>query len=189
MFVKKWMWRVLKELRPQGNSLQSVAAYASVTGVKRIPSLVALFATRWPNIPKPAFAVFVLAVIAIPMYNANTAWRTLLQLFVLNPALAAAIGGILIHVVQNPYRILNVTPVVWLGQISYSLYLWQQPFMHSAKDPSPPLRSGLLWAMAVACVSYYLVERPLLRYRDSHVPRARRHADQADDRLSGVSLV
>jgi peptidoglycan/LPS O-acetylase OafA/YrhL len=126
--------------------------------------LAAVFAARWPRIRKPAFAACVLAVILIPLYDANTAMRTLFQLCILNPILIAAIAGILIHVVQNPYRILNIAPVVWLGQISYSLYLWQQPFM----NPDSPLRYGIFGALAMACVSYYLVERPFLRYRDGH---------------------
>jgi peptidoglycan/LPS O-acetylase OafA/YrhL len=127
--------------------------------------LVAVFATRWPRISRPVFAVLVLAVIAIPQFPARSALRTLFELFVLNAALNLAIAGILIHVVQNPYRVLNIAPVVWLGQISYSLYLWQQPFL----DPHSPRRYGLLWAMGMACASYYLVERPVLRYRENHM--------------------
>jgi peptidoglycan/LPS O-acetylase OafA/YrhL len=127
--------------------------------------LAAVFATRWPRIPRPVFAAFVLAVMVIPLYEADTPLRTLLLLLVLNPILTVAITGILIHVVQNPYRILNIAPVVWVGQISYSLYLWQQPFM----NPDSPLRYGIFGALGMACVSYYLVERPLLRYRDGHV--------------------
>ena len=136
----------------------------SVADSLAVGCLAALFATRWPRIPKPVFAALVLTVIMIPFYPATTAWRTLLLLFVLNPIMIAAIGGILIHVVQNPYRILNIAPVVWVGQISYSLYLWQQPFT----NPASPMRYGLFWAIGMACVSYYLVERPLLRYRDGH---------------------
>ncbi len=104
-------------------------------------------------------------MIVIPLYDASSALRTLLLLFVLNPILTAAIAGILIHVVQNPYRILNIAPVVWVGQISYSLYLWQQPFM----NPRSPLRYGIFAALGMACLSYYLVERPFLRYRDGQV--------------------
>ena len=127
--------------------------------------LAAVFIARWPRISRPVFAALVAAVILIPLYVADTPGRTLFLLFVLNPLHSAAVGGILIHVVQNPYRILNIAPVVWLGQISYSLYLWQQPFT----NPDSPMRFGLLWALALACVSYYLVERPLLRYRDRRV--------------------
>jgi len=127
--------------------------------------LAAVFAKRWPRIPRYVFAAFVLAVAVIPLYDANTASRTFLLLFVVNPLLIVAIAGILIHVVQNPYRILNIAPVVWVGQISYSLYLWQQPFT----NPESPLRYGIFGALGMACLSYYLVERPLLRYRDGHV--------------------
>ena len=31
--------------------------------------------------------------------------------------------------VRMQYRILNWSPVVWLGTLSYSFYLWQQPFL------------------------------------------------------------
>lgn len=128
--------------------------------------LVAVFATRWPKIPKVLFASLVILMIAIPKFSGTTTSRTVLILFILNPLLDAAIAGILIHVVQNPYRILNLAPVVWLGQISYSLYLWQQPFVNAAS----PMRFGILAAIGMACFSYYLIERPLLRYRDGRVP-------------------
>jgi peptidoglycan/LPS O-acetylase OafA/YrhL len=128
--------------------------------------LVALFATRWPRIPKVLFAFLIVLMIAIPKFSGTSTSRTLLILFILNPLLDAAIAGILIHVVQNPYRVLNIAPVVWLGQISYSLYLWQQPFVNAAS----PMRFGILAALGMACFSYYLIERPLLRYRDARVP-------------------
>src|SRR5208282_3888151 len=127
--------------------------------------LAAVFIARWPRISRPVFAALVAAVILIPLYVADTPGRTLFLLFVLNPLHSAAVGGILIHVVQNPYRILNIAPVVWVGQISYSLYLWQQPFL----NPDSPLRYGIFGALGMACLSYYLVERPFLRYRDGQV--------------------
>jgi peptidoglycan/LPS O-acetylase OafA/YrhL len=133
--------------------------------------LLATFAARWPAIRKPAFILFILAALAIPFYDADTARRTLLLLFVLNPILTFSLAGILVHVVQNPYRILNIAPVVWVGQISYSLYLWQQPFM----NPASPLRFGIFGAIGMACLSYYLIEQPLLRYRDA---QAKIHAEQ-----------
>jgi peptidoglycan/LPS O-acetylase OafA/YrhL len=153
LFYFKWIHRL------GGVTLPSVADNLAVG------CLMAVFAARWPRISRPLFAACVLAVIAIPQYDADTAWRTLFLLLVLYPIMTFAIAGILIHVVQNPYRILNIAPVVWLGQISYSLYLWQQPFM----NPGSPMRYGLLWAIGLACMSYYLVERPLLRYRDGRV--------------------
>lgn len=69
------------------------------------------------------------------------------------------------------FRVLNLRPMVWLGQLSYSVYLWQQIF---CADPgrfgweSPWFQSFYLWipaALAVASASYYLLERPLLALR------------------------
>jgi peptidoglycan/LPS O-acetylase OafA/YrhL len=131
-----------------------------------IGCLISIFRTRWPKTPKSVAALLLAAGIAIPLYRVTSAAGTLCVLFLLKPILTAAIGGILIHVVQNPYWILNFAPVVWLGQISYSLYLWQQPFMHAADDPVPASRYGIFGALAIACGSYYLIERPRLRYRD-----------------------
>jgi peptidoglycan/LPS O-acetylase OafA/YrhL len=107
-------------------------------------------------------ALMLLALVLIPLYAADSRLRTLFMLFILSPILHFSIAGILLHVVQHPYRLLNLAPVVWLGNISYSLYLWQQPFF----NPSSPSRYGVLWAIGLACVSYYLVEKPMLRARD-----------------------
>jgi peptidoglycan/LPS O-acetylase OafA/YrhL len=70
------------------------------------------------------------------------------------------------------YRLLNSKPVVWLGLLSYSLYVWQELFLSWAAGPklaaSPAYDWRVWWvpAVACACVSYYLVERPILRFKD-----------------------
>jgi len=58
---------------------------------------------------------------------------------------------------------LNITYVVWLGKISYSLYLWQQPFFFA--PPGQPAYK-LLIGVVLACLSYYFVERPFLELRE-----------------------
>jgi peptidoglycan/LPS O-acetylase OafA/YrhL len=63
-------------------------------------------------------------------------------------------------------RILNAAPLVFVGLISYSLYLWQQVFLNreSASIFSAfPL--NLILAVSAALASYYIVERPSLRFR------------------------
>jgi peptidoglycan/LPS O-acetylase OafA/YrhL len=50
------------------------------------------------------------------------------MLFVLCRSCIARLPDLVLHVIQSPYRILNLAPLVWLGRISYSLYLWQEPF-------------------------------------------------------------
>jgi peptidoglycan/LPS O-acetylase OafA/YrhL len=81
------------------------------------------------------------------------------------------IGLIIDRVVRFPTmpvaQLLNATPMAFVGTLSYSLYLWQQPVIN---------RQGHLWihrfpqnvllAAGAALVSYFLVERPVLAWRD-----------------------
>jgi peptidoglycan/LPS O-acetylase OafA/YrhL len=90
----------------------------------------------------------------------------------LTPLIHVGIALTLDHCIRRRYWILNTAPVVWCGTVSYSLYLWQQPFLISAAKvsgaPAPWERFPQNFAFAVAfgCLSYYLVERPLLRSRE-----------------------
>ncbi len=72
--------------------------------------------------------------------------------------------------IRNPAgrfgRLLNSAPLVFIGTISYSLYLWQQLFLnrHSASvTASFPLNLAL--AVGAALLSYYLIEQPSLGLR------------------------
>jgi len=58
---------------------------------------------------------------------------------------------------------LNARAVAFVGVLSYSLYLWQQPFLRAGHAMRFPFSIVLIGAVAVA--SYYLVERPVLRLR------------------------
>lgn len=63
-------------------------------------------------------------------------------------------------------RILSWSPIAFLGVLSYSLYLWQQPFVNRYSSSTLahfPL--NCLLAFAAALVSYYAVERPFLRLK------------------------
>ncbi len=66
-------------------------------------------------------------------------------------------------------RLLTNRVVVGLGVLSYSLYLWQEPFtVNGALGPvfiwnSFPV--NVIVAVAFALLSYYAVERPLMRFR------------------------
>lgn len=80
---------------------------------------------------------------------------------------AAAIIWRFMHVQSGlPYRILNLKPVMWIGTLSYSLYLWQEPFLNSwVQDwyASFPLNIALTFICAV--ISYDMIERPFLNMR------------------------
>ena len=64
-------------------------------------------------------------------------------------------------------QVLNWRPLAWLGSISYSLYLWQQPFLapggHGLLHLLP---IAILLSVLFAWASFHLIERPFLRLRD-----------------------
>jgi peptidoglycan/LPS O-acetylase OafA/YrhL len=63
--------------------------------------------------------------------------------------------------------LLNSKPAVVIGVLSYSIYLWQQPFLSPYSDglfTQGPL--NLLGIAVMAAISYLLVERPLLQIKD-----------------------
>ncbi|MBM4381663.1 MAG: hypothetical protein FJ086_20540 [Deltaproteobacteria bacterium] len=66
-------------------------------------------------------------------------------------------------------RVLASGAARWLGALSYSLYLWQQPLLVT-REPSWGWARELPWALgltlALGALSYFLVERPVLRWRD-----------------------
>ena len=60
-------------------------------------------------------------------------------------------------------RVLNWAPLRHVGMISYSLYLWQQMFLGPFHEPSR--LSMVFAAFACAELSYWVVERPSMRFR------------------------
>ena len=65
--------------------------------------------------------------------------------------------------------LLSWMPLRKLGQWSFSIYLWQQPFYLAAHDDSVRGRM-LALALAIGCglASYFLVERPARAYLNTH---------------------
>ena len=98
-----------------------------------------------------------------------------------------AVAAILAHVVASPAaplaRVLALPPLVWLGRISYGVYLWHWPLYLLLTSQRTGLAGpGLLAAriaatLAAATVSYLLLEQPIRTgrwpLRRSDRPRAR----------------
>jgi len=63
-------------------------------------------------------------------------------------------------------RALNWKPIAFVGVLSYSLYLWQQPFLDRHSNAwVNAFPQNLVLAVAAALASYLLLEKPLLRLR------------------------
>ena len=106
-------------------------------------------------------------------------WCVLVALYVgciaMRPPLAMAFEAVLIPLilagtVLRPEmfigRLLETRVFRWVGRLSYSLYLWQTPFM-APTVPSPlgslqlfPL--NVIGLIATAAASYYVIERPMI---------------------------
>jgi len=75
-------------------------------------------------------------------------------------------------------RFLALPVVAWLGLVSYGIYLWQTGALtwligRGADGFVPLLLLGFVLTVACAAASYYVVERPILRFKD---PRRKRRA-------------
>jgi peptidoglycan/LPS O-acetylase OafA/YrhL len=80
-----------------------------------------------------------------------------------------------------PRRILGHPLLAWVGLVSYGVFLWHQPLMtpllnHGGDTiiPGMPFVSLLVSlgavSLAIAAASYYVVERPILRFKDRRRP-------------------
>ncbi|HUA16156.1 MAG TPA: acyltransferase [Verrucomicrobiae bacterium] len=149
--------------------------FPAVADVLAIGCLLAICESRLPRIRSVWALAMMGAVAVVPAYWGMLHFHiTAGLLFVLWPILHLSIAGLLLHVVRRPYWMLNVRAVMWLGKISYSLYLWQQLFVFG-EHPRPWYLAGV--ALVMAAGSYYLIEQPMLRQRE------RRSAERRQQRM------
>ena len=91
-------------------------------------------------------------------------WHSATSAFAALAVLGIALGGPLTR------ALFENRVMVWLGTISYSIYLWHYPIAQWVKPPLDAMQAGLAGYMlaavtltiAASAVSYYLVERPFL---------------------------
>jgi peptidoglycan/LPS O-acetylase OafA/YrhL len=82
--------------------------------------------------------------------------------------LALMLASTLIVTEGLSYRALNLRPLVWIGSISYSIYIWQQVFLLHLPGDMPLGRLNvfpmdLVCVVGVAWASFHLLEGPSIR--------------------------
>lgn len=138
----------------------------------------AVIAWNWPGVTKfivrHTVPVFVFSTILIVLPYAARGIDGLGIETVFAPSLQAC-GFILLILASTakpeflPFRPLNTGPIVWLGVISYSLYLWHSLFTSDLlSNCGVPQDLWIFISIAVAAASYHLLESPLLRLRKSY---------------------
>jgi hypothetical protein len=93
--------------------LGSLPAYADQLA---IGCLLAVLAPRLPKISGFAALAMIGAVFVIEWFPATSHARTIFMLFILRPLLDASLAGLVLHVTQVPYQLLNWSPDAWLGR-------------------------------------------------------------------------
>lgn len=119
--------------------------------------------TGWPAIPIAAACIGIgygAALVSRPV--AYVAGQSLANLGILL---------LLLHVITRPRgfagRLLNTGPMVAMGVLSYSLYLWQEPFLYfrgTGWATAFPQNIALTFVAAICC--HRLVERPFLAIKE-----------------------
>jgi peptidoglycan/LPS O-acetylase OafA/YrhL len=143
------------------------------------PAQVASTLTRRPWLP----ALAGLACILVPyiperLAGTETVDRPAILVEFGNTLQAAGFTILLLQSILLPaaglYRVLNWKPVVQIGVLSYSIYIWQQMFV-----PCPwPRLYAVWWAgpwllllLLAAATSYWAMELPLLKLRNAFRPK------------------
>jgi peptidoglycan/LPS O-acetylase OafA/YrhL len=110
-------------------------------------------AKRWSKgLSIPALAVVLFCVVRFhwlpPLYE--------------SVCIAVLLAASTLHPKALPSRMLSLRPLMFLGTISYSLYVWQEPFMAAGSAVAPAIMFGIALPVVALC-SYYWIERPGMR--------------------------
>ena len=146
---------------------QGLEWFPAAMGALATGCLLALLegkAAEWLGRADTWFFPILIATLAIRHFSYPPGVQPLLMLTLQDLGIAFCIE----HCVRKRFWILNWKPVTWIGVLSYSIYLCQQPFLQM--EPAnifERLPLNLLCMFAAALVCHYLVEKPFLRLRAS----------------------
>jgi peptidoglycan/LPS O-acetylase OafA/YrhL len=100
-------------------------------------------------------------------------------------ALPSVLGTALLIAVPASWinsRLLSLPPLVFVGKVSYSWYLWHWPLLALLRilyDGTPPVAASLLAvtaAFVIAALSYFVIEQPFRRSTQPPIPLLFRYA-------------
>jgi peptidoglycan/LPS O-acetylase OafA/YrhL len=141
----------------QTSSSPATAFFVSTTRIWElgIGALLALSATRVAKLPEQLRAIggwlgIALIAYAVLVFDGSTSWPGANALV---PTVGAAlmIASGIAPTKGSPQRLLSLPPMVWIGGLSYSIYLWHWPMLVAAQAKYPHLR--LRWTVLLMLAS------------------------------------
>lgn len=163
-----WLWFACG----MGLAVASVA----LGEAERWPRSIRLLAS-WPAVPwLLAATIYVLLSLRLPTFALSEGERVIhhvalatVAFLIVLPAVFPGQHGIPERVLANlPQRVLANALVAWIGLISYGIFLWHFAVAHELGPDLPygvAMLVTLVLSVAIAAASYYLVERPILRFK------------------------
>nr|WP_276309821.1 acyltransferase [Phenylobacterium deserti] len=146
--------------------LDSIAFGVLIAATFRIPGLRPFLY----RLGHPLCSVGALLVVLMCLLVRDTYFRETVRYSLLGLSIAVILTGVLFRP-SAPARLLDNALLVWIGKLSYSLYLWHYfvkfVFVTLLPGTSVALYAPLLAAVsfAIAAASYYGLERPMQELR------------------------
>lgn len=106
------------------------------------------------------------------------------QGFLWGDFVAIALAVVIVQYAVSSPAWLENGPLLWLGEISYGLYLWHYVLVNM----NIPDWVALPLSLVAAAVSWYVVEKPPLRWSERFAQRRERELESASSRQAGQTL-
>jgi peptidoglycan/LPS O-acetylase OafA/YrhL len=179
--VRVGEWELLRQYGEGiGHRFETIADAIAI-GCVLAGARPALHRTRWyPRLlASPLFVAVPVIAVAANLLHDHPLVNFAAGMTVTHIAIALCLDWCVTFHEGRVGRVLNATPLVFVGWLSYSLYLWQQPFLNrGSASPLAAFPVNIIIVVLLALTSYFLVERPALALRQ-RVERARRHGRDA----------
>ncbi|AVP57592.1 acyltransferase family protein [Pulveribacter suum] len=173
-----WLWRVFWVLQGQQFYEIFFRFDTRATGLLMGALLAALMHEQpaWFTALRARLSHGLWFVLAVPLLM-EQGWDDMNALAWGMTVVELATVVVLIAVLQRrgpAYEMLSTPALVWVGKLSYGIYLWHYPIVRWLRADLPwPLTValGLALSTALAALSYWTVERWAMRLRDGGPPR------------------
>jgi peptidoglycan/LPS O-acetylase OafA/YrhL len=172
--VANW-WALPDQRDGIGESFQTVG---DAIAIGCVLAFVRPHLASWPRYLRlqrhPVFVLVPAAVLVCNYYRRVPAFSLPVGESAMNLGIALGLDWVMRYPTGALGRVLNARALVAAGTLSYSLYLWQQPFLDrhaSAWVCGFPQNLGL--AVAAALISFHAIEQPFLRWRAALARRPR----------------